>query len=72
MAAAAGQSPRDFHRRFVTPVGTTLARAVERLRAEIAYSLLGSAGGRVGDVAFRCGFESKVSMRRAVDRWLAR
>jgi transcriptional regulator GlxA family with amidase domain len=71
MAATMGQSPRNFHRRFMAHVGTTPAQAVERLRAERAYSLLRSAGGRVGEIAFRCGFGSETSMRRAVARWLA-
>jgi transcriptional regulator GlxA family with amidase domain len=71
MASAAGQSPRNFHRRFVAHVGVTPAQAVERLRAEMAHSLLRSAGGRVGEIAFRCGFGSEASMRRAVARWRA-
>ncbi|MFC3126101.1 GlxA family transcriptional regulator [Pseudoroseomonas globiformis] len=71
MATMAGQSPRSFHRHFTRRVGTTPARAVERLRAEMAYALLRSAAGRVGEVALRCGFGSEASMRRALNRWHA-
>ena len=69
MAAVAGQSPRNFHRRFLAATGTTPARAVERMRAELAYTLLQSKGFRVSEIAFRCGFGSDAGMRRAVSRW---
>jgi len=69
MAAVAGQSPRNFHRRFLAATGTTPARAVERVRAELAYTLLQSKGFRVSEIAFRCGFSSDAGMRRAVSRW---
>jgi transcriptional regulator GlxA family with amidase domain len=69
MASVVGQSPRNFHRRFVTSVGMTPARAVEQLRAELADGLLQSGGIRVSEVALRCGFGSEGAMRRAVARW---
>jgi transcriptional regulator GlxA family with amidase domain len=69
MAAVAGQSPRNFHRRFLAATGTTPARAVERVRAELAYTLLQSKGCRVSEIAFRCGFGSDAGMYRAVTRW---
>lgn len=71
LAAVAGQSPRNFHRRFVAHLGLTPARAVERLRAELADALLRSGGARVGEVALRCGFGSEASLRRALARWRA-
>jgi transcriptional regulator GlxA family with amidase domain len=69
MAAVAGQSPRNFHRRFVAATGLTPAKAVERVRAELAYTLLHSEGFRVSEVALQCGFGSDAGMRRAVMRW---
>ncbi|WP_198384250.1 GlxA family transcriptional regulator [Roseomonas sp. KE2513] len=65
MAAVAGQSPRNFHRRFVAATGTTPARAVESVRAELAETLLRSQGLRVKDAASISGFGSGVRMRRA-------
>ncbi len=40
MAAAVGQSPRNFHRRFEAATQTTPAQAVKHIRAEMARTLL--------------------------------
>lgn len=69
MAVVAGQSPRNFHRRFVAATGTTPAKAVEQVRAELAYTLLVSKSFRVSEVALRCGFGSDARMHQAVLRW---
>jgi transcriptional regulator GlxA family with amidase domain len=69
MAAIVGQSPRNFHRHFVAATGTTPAKAVERVRAELAHTLLHSKGLRVSGIARQCGFGSDAIMHRAVARW---
>jgi len=56
MAAIVGQSARNFHRHFEAATQTTPARAVERIRAEIARTLLGTTELRVSEVATKSGW----------------
>lgn len=68
MAAAVGQSPRNFHRRFEAATRTTPAQAVERIRAEMARTLLQTTGLRMGEIAARSGFMTEARLHRAVAR----
>jgi transcriptional regulator GlxA family with amidase domain len=68
MAAAVGQSPRNFHRRFEAATQTTPAQAIERIRAEMARTLLQTIGLRMGEIAVRSGFMTEARLRRAVAR----
>lgn len=61
-------SPRHFARAFTAEIGTTPARAVERLRVEAASAALESAGCSVQTVARQCGFSDAERMRRAFIR----
>lgn len=61
-------SPRHFSRLFTAEVGTTPARAVERLRFEAASSYLESGQDSIQVIAQRCGFQDAERMRRAFVR----
>jgi transcriptional regulator GlxA family with amidase domain len=65
LARHAGMSPRHFARSFREEVGTTPARAVERLRTETAHAALASGAASVHDVAVSCGFGNAERMRRS-------
>lgn len=56
LADQACMSPRHFARRFTSEIGTTPARAVERLRVEAASATLESGNGSVQAVARQYGF----------------
>src|SRR5215472_6597267 len=68
MAAAVGQAPRSFHRKFAAATGTTPAEAVERIRCEMARSLLQTTDQQVVQVAGKTGFGSESALRRALQR----
>src|SRR5258708_3064355 len=68
MAAAAGQAPRSFHRKFVTATRTTPAEAVQRIRCEMARSLLQTTDLQVVQIAGTTGFGSESALRRALQR----
>jgi transcriptional regulator GlxA family with amidase domain len=67
LARHAGQSPRDFHRKFVQATGKTPARFVEELRLDSARALLPH-GLSLKEVATETGFGSAVRMSRAFER----
>jgi transcriptional regulator GlxA family with amidase domain len=68
MAAAAGQTTRSFHRKFVAATGTTPAEAVERIRCDIARSLLQTTALKMAQIAGKTGFGSESALRRALQR----
>lgn len=68
MAAAARQTTRSFHRKFVAATGTTPAEAVERIRCEMARSLLQTTSLQVATIADKTGFGSESALRRALQR----
>jgi transcriptional regulator GlxA family with amidase domain len=70
LAAHAGMSERSLLRHYTATVGTTPARAVERLRVEAARLLLGDTDQPVKEIAGRCGFGSEETMRRSFLRLL--
>ena len=61
-------SSRHFARCFASEVGTTPARAVERLRVEAASAALESGNGSIQVIARQCGFTDIERMRRAFIR----
>ncbi len=68
MAAEAGQSARTFHRRFSASTGTTPAEAVERIRCELARSLLQTTPMKLAQISGKTGFGSESVLRRALKR----
>lgn len=68
MAASVGQAPRSFHRKFVAATGATPAEAVERIRCEMARSLLQTTELPVFRIAGKIGFGSESALRRALQR----
>ena len=68
MAAVAGQAIRSFHRKFVTASGTTPAEAVEKIRCELARSLLQTTSLKLAHIAGKTGFGSESALRRALRR----
>ena len=71
LAEEAGMSERTFSRRYVEETGVTPARAVERLRVEVARQLLIETRLPGKRIAERCGFGSEETMRRSFVRLLA-
>jgi transcriptional regulator GlxA family with amidase domain len=67
LASRAAMSPRNFARAYATETGVTPAKAVERLRAETARTML-SQGGAIQEIARRTGFGDPERMRRAFVR----
>lgn len=65
LAARCGMSERNFARRYVSETGVTPARGVERLRTEIARSLLVDTALPVKAVATHCGFANEEGLRRS-------
>ncbi len=71
LASQAGMSERSFSRRYAEATGLTPARAVERLRVEVARRLLLESRVPVKRISQRCGFGSEETMRRSFLRLLA-
>ena len=68
LALAAHVSPRQFTRLFVRETGETPAKAVERLRAEVAHTQVANGTAPLEVIARAVGFESPQRMRRAFMR----
>ena len=68
LAARVAMSPRHFARAFITEIGTTPAKAVERLRIEAARSMVQSSASSIECVAQATGFGDPERMRRAFIR----
>jgi transcriptional regulator GlxA family with amidase domain len=65
LAEQAAMSPRNFARRFHEEIGLTPARAVERLRIEVAREWVESTADPVDAIAARAGFGDAERMRCA-------
>lgn len=65
LAAQAAMSPRNFARAFAAETGMTPARAVERLRLEIARTLVETTPAPLDRIAAEVGFRDPGRMRRA-------
>jgi len=70
LAARVGMSPRNFARVYAQRLGTTPAKAVERLRLEAARRALEESAVPIERVARDCGFGDEERMRRAFLRQL--
>ena len=68
LAAAVGQTTRTFHRRFVAATGVTPAEAVQKLRCELARSLLQTTQLKLTQVANKTGFGSESRLQRSLKR----
>ena len=68
MAEAAGMSLRQFSRTFRAQTGTTPARMVERLRADLARGRIETTAEPVERIAEAVGFGDAENMRRAFIR----
>jgi transcriptional regulator GlxA family with amidase domain len=65
LADEAGMSPRNFARAFLAETGVTPAKAVERLRLEVAREQVEDGCTSIEAVARSCGFNDPERMRRA-------
>ena len=68
LAEAVGMSRRQFSRAFRAQTGTTPARVVERLRADVARGRLETTAEPVERIAEAVGFGDAENMRRAFIR----
>ena len=68
LAAQAAMSPRNFARAFTAETGTTPARAVERLRLEIARTQVETTPALLDQIAAQVGLRDPGRMRRAFPR----
>ncbi len=65
LADRAGMSPRHFARVFAAETGLTPAKAVERLRLEIARAAVETGHDTLDRIALKTGFDGPGRMRRA-------
>jgi transcriptional regulator GlxA family with amidase domain len=65
LAERAGMSPRNFARLFVRETGMTPARAIERIRVEVARERVEAGPDPIDRIALGCGFGDAERMRRA-------
>ena len=65
LAAVASLSPRQFSRMFSAETGESPAKAVTRIRLEIARFMMEEGGHSVAEVAHETGFDDPERMRRA-------
>jgi len=72
LADHCGMSTRTFLRRYREATGTTPAKAIDRLRAEIANSLLAAGEAPSKRLVHVCGFGSEETMRRSIARHFGR
>jgi transcriptional regulator GlxA family with amidase domain len=68
LAARAGMSPRNFSRAFARAVGVSPARAVERLRLDVARERVENSTTPIEAIARATGFHDPERMRRAFMR----
>ena len=68
LAEHAGMSPRNFTRAFTRSVGVSPARAVERLRLEVARERVENSAIPIETIARTTGFHDPERMRRAFVR----
>lgn len=65
LAHAARLSVRQFGRAFKAETGETPAKAVERIRADVAHTLIGDSTEAIEAIAAKVGFQDPERMRRA-------
>ncbi|HWU17869.1 MAG TPA: GlxA family transcriptional regulator [Devosia sp.] len=72
LAGHMAMSPRNFARTFLRDVGTTPAKAVEKLRVGLAQEAVENGFGSFEQIARQSGFRDAGQMRRAFMRTLGR
>jgi transcriptional regulator GlxA family with amidase domain len=70
LASRAAMSPRNFARRFRSEMGATPAQYLQRLRLDAARRLLTEGDLPTDQIAARCGFGARETMRLAFQRHL--
>ena len=65
LAERAAMSPRNFARTFLAETGMTPAKAVERLRTEVARERVETTATPIDVIAAQVGFADPERMRRA-------
>jgi transcriptional regulator GlxA family with amidase domain len=65
LAERSAMSPRHFARLFARETGMTPARAIERLRVEVAREKVEAGPDSIEGIAARCGFGEPERMRRS-------
>lgn len=65
LAQRAGMSPRNFARVYTETMGTTPAKAVQKMRVEKARNLLETSSRNIKTIALASGFVDENRMRRA-------
>ncbi|MEM6680319.1 MAG: helix-turn-helix domain-containing protein [Pseudomonadota bacterium] len=70
LAAQENMSLRSFHRLYLSTMGETPARAVEKIRTHAAQEMLETTSVSIKAIALRCGYGSEAQMRRAFNRVL--
>jgi transcriptional regulator GlxA family with amidase domain len=68
LAASAGQTTRTFHRKFAAATGITPAEAVQKVRCELARTLLQTTLLKLAQIADRTGFGSESRLHRSLKR----
>ncbi|OOO22962.1 hypothetical protein BTE56_04475 [Agrobacterium pusense] len=68
MAEYCGQSLRTFHRRYEQSTGVSPAKAIEKIRCDLARALLHTSEHPIKEIARRVGFGSELRLRRAMLR----
>lgn len=68
LAAQAGMSPRNFTRAFTREIGMSPAKAVERLRLEVARERVEASPAPIEQIAAAVGFHDPERMRRSFVR----
>jgi len=68
LAASAGQTTRTFYRKFAAATGVTPAEAVQKLRCQLARSLLQTTRLTLAQIADRTGFRSESGLHRSLKR----
>ena len=68
LAASAGETTRTFHRKFHAATGVTPAEAVQKLRCELARSLLQTTRLKLAQIANKTGLGSESRLHRSLKR----
>lgn len=70
LAGHENMSLRSFHRAYLSTMGVTPARAVDKIRVEAARDMLETTDASIKAVAAKCGYSSEGQMRRAFARMM--
>lgn len=68
LASHLAVSPRTLHRRMAVTTGETVKQFIDRVRVDVARTLLESDNKKVKQVAFEVGFDDEANFRRVFKR----